>query len=308
MLAELEESERVLYVQTLRRFQRTMRASDGVLVSTEPLRDAASRFHERIEVTYNAVSDEMTAQADAAVAARPQPELRAADAVTIGYFSGTHTHNKDFLQAADAVLWALDTYADVIFLAVGALTLDARFDAYGERVRRLPLQPWQQLPGILVQTDINLAPLEPRNPFTECKSCLKYIEAGLVGTPTIASPRSDFVRAIEHGRNGLLAESPDEWRDAIRTLVESPERRRAIGREAFEDVRRNHTVRARVTATRRVGRGAHASRGRGPADDQLGRRAGLGQRRDLGTSRRAAQARPPRAGTTPRTTPSRRPT
>ncbi len=242
-LAELDEEEQRRHVQAFRRFQRTLRACDGVTVSTEPLRAAASRFHERVEVTYNAASDEMTRQADAAVAAHARRE--SGDAITIGYFSGTHTHNVDFLEVADAILWALETYANVAFLVVGQLKLDPRFDAYGERVRRLPLQPWQSLPELLVQTDVNLAPLQPDNPFTDSKSCIKYVEAGLVGTPTIASPRSDFARAIEHGRNGLLAESPDEWRNAIRALVESPTRRRALGRQAFEDVRRNHTVRAR---------------------------------------------------------------
>ena len=244
-LLEKEESERALYVHGLKRFQRTLQECDGVLVSTEPLREAASRYNPNVEIAYNVASDEMTRQADVAVAGRRHRETHEADTVTIAYFSGTATHNVDFAEAADAVLWALETYPNVRFLAVGHLTLDARFDAFDERVQRLPLQPWQQLPELVARTDINLAPLEPRNPFTDCKSCIKYIEAGLVGTPTIASPRSDFVRAIENGRNGLLADSPEEWRTAIGTLVESPELRNAMGSAAFDDVRANHTVRAR---------------------------------------------------------------
>jgi glycosyltransferase involved in cell wall biosynthesis/SAM-dependent methyltransferase len=246
-ILEMEEAERALYVHGLKRFQRTLRQCDGVIVSTEPLREAASRYHEHVELAFNVVSDEMTRGADAAVAGRRHREARASETVTIAYFSGTPTHNVDFAEAADAVLWALDTYPHVRFLAVGHLNLDARFDEYESRVQRLPLQPWRQLPELLSRTDINLAPLEPRNPFTDCKSCLKYIEAGLVGTATIASPRRDFVRAIEDGRNGLLADSPEEWRTAVQTLIESSELRRAIGQAAFDEVRANHTVRARST-------------------------------------------------------------
>jgi len=245
-LLELDEAHRARYIAGLRRMQRTLQECDGVLVSTEPLRAAASRYNPSIEIAYNAASDEMTLQADVAIAAR-RGRADEDETVTIAYFSGTATHNVDFAEAADAVLWALETYPNVRFLAVGLLALDARFDAYADRVQRMPLQPWQELPAILVRTDINLAPLEPRNPFTDCKSCIKYVEAALVGTPTIASPRSDFVRAIEPGRNGLLADTPAEWRNAIGMLVESPERRNAIAREAFADARANHTVRARST-------------------------------------------------------------
>ena len=110
------------------------------------------------------------------------------------------------------------------------------------RVDRLPIQPWRRLPEILATIDINLAPLEPDNPFTNAKSCVKYLEAALVGVPTIASPRPDFARTIENGVNGLLAEGAQQWSESVRGLVESERLRRKLGQAASEDVRRNHTT------------------------------------------------------------------
>jgi glycosyltransferase involved in cell wall biosynthesis len=233
------EQERTKEAEKLARYRETLRACDAAIVTTKPLAGFAERHVARVEVAFNAVSRKMVRLSDRALRHRSSR-----DGVTIAYLSGTRSHNRDFLQAADAVLWAFETYPRTRFLAVGKLDLDERFAAWGGRVERIPLKPWRALPKLLSGVDINLAPLEPGNPFTDCKSCVKYLEAALVGVPTIASPRPDFVRTIEDGRNGVLAEGPDEWREALRRLVESPRVRNELGEAARADVRASHTTEA----------------------------------------------------------------
>jgi glycosyltransferase involved in cell wall biosynthesis len=232
-------------IQKLERFKRTLEACDGAVVSTEPLAGYAGRRTDRVGVVFNAVSGEMVRLADEALGVSSGP--RSGDShVTIAYLSGTRTHNRDFLEAADAILWALDTYPQSRFLVIGKLDLDDRFARLGSRVSRIPVQPWEALPRLLAEIDINLAPLEPDNPVTECKSCVKYLEAALLGVPTVASPNPDFVRASGGGRTCLLADGPLEWRDAIRRLVESASFRRELGALARADVLKNHTTKARA--------------------------------------------------------------
>jgi hypothetical protein len=57
-------------------------------------------------------------------------------------------------------------------------------------------------------------------------------EAGLVATPTVASPTRPFVEAVEDGRTGLLAATPAQWVDALDRLVTDEALRRRLGEAA----------------------------------------------------------------------------
>jgi glycosyltransferase involved in cell wall biosynthesis len=246
VLSDLPPDERRRFEETIDGLRRTLAAADGVVVSTDPLRAEAGTLNDRVAVAYNTVSAEMVEAGARAHAARRRRLERGAGDVVAAYLSGTPTHDRDFLEAADAIVWALERYPRLRFVAAGFLSLDSRFDAFGERVVRAPYRAWARLPELLASVDVNLAPLERDNPFTDAKSCLKYLEAAVVGVPTIASARSDFRRAIAHGVNGLLADDPAAWRDALAALVEEPELRVRLGKEARGDVLGRHTTRARA--------------------------------------------------------------
>jgi glycosyltransferase involved in cell wall biosynthesis len=244
-LQGMSQAVRDSLLERLSRCRQTLRACDMATVSSEPLREFARQFNGRVEVVFNTVSRAMLALADRALRGRrlrPLFPRRRSQRVTVAYLSGSRTHGRDFLEAAGAVLWALKTYPHLRFLAVGDVELDSRFDAFAAQIERLPFQRWQKLPSLLAGVDVNLAPLEKHNPFTACKSCVKYLEAGLLGVPTVASPRPDFLRVIEHGRNGLLADSQTEWRQALGLLIEEADLRLRLGEAAREDVRRRHTT------------------------------------------------------------------
>jgi glycosyltransferase involved in cell wall biosynthesis len=157
----------------------------------------------------------------------------------------------------------MDEHPGVRLLLVGHVAAPVELRRFGGRISHLPLVPWQRLPGLMADVDVNLAPLERDNPFTACKSAIKYLEAALLGVPTVATPLPDFRRVIDHGRNGLLASSDEQWRDCLTQLVESPPLRAEIGARALADAERRHTT--LVCAEEFVGKLCRAARCERPA-------------------------------------------
>lgn len=217
---------------------KTLRRSDGVTVSTKPLADFARNENASVEVLTNVVSSEM-------LTAATSVRRVSGSSVTIGYLSGSPTHDRDFAVAAGGLVRLLETNSAVRLLIVGPLQLDARFDRFGARVCRSDLRPWEELPELLGSIDVNIAPLAA-DPFSQCKSSVKFLEAALVGTPTIATRTPDFERVIDDGENGFLADTPEDWHQLLGRLVGDVNLRRRLGAAAETAVRRSETTEVRA--------------------------------------------------------------
>jgi len=133
--------------------------------------------------------------------------------IHLGYFSGTPTHNRDFGLVATALVELLVRRPDVYLLMVGFIELKGELNNFKSRIQIYPLHDFLNLQRMIAHVEINLVPLQ-NNSFTNCKSELKYFEAAVAGTITIASPTYSYANAITDGQNGYLARSY-EWFDKI---------------------------------------------------------------------------------------------
>jgi glycosyltransferase involved in cell wall biosynthesis len=238
----LSPSDTELYHSGVRRYLQMVRSCDYFIGATDYLAELARRHDRLAYVDRNSLSLHFIAEA----AEARRWTRKSSDTVVIGYSSGTHTHNYDFLEAADALVEILQDYPQVRLSIMGPLDLDARFSAVGDRIETIRLVEWERVPHVIARWDINLAPLEIDNPFCRCKSELKYFEAGILGVPTVASKIEAFEHAIEDGKNGFLCRSKDEWYRALRLLIEDPALRARIGREAEEHTIAHYTPRHRA--------------------------------------------------------------
>jgi glycosyltransferase involved in cell wall biosynthesis len=184
-------------------------ASTGVLAKA--MREAGM---ERVYILENALDAETLAAAKRAVATIRKTD----DAVRIVYGSGTNTHDKDFLEAAQAIRACLDTYPQVKLRIIGDLGLPDDFVRFGKRIERFPSTSYKLYLQLMAACDIAVAPLEATL-FNDAKSNIKYIEAAMVGLPSVCSPRAEFFGIIEHGRNGMLAKDTQAWFNSLQSLI-----------------------------------------------------------------------------------------
>lgn len=213
------------------RYRTTMEACDGYIASTDTLAAHAAlvtalpveRFDNGVGILMNRL----------AIAARRRP--RTPGPPRVGYFSGTETHDHDWAMIEPAIIDLLDERPSLELWLGGLLPETPALARFRGRVHRWPMLPWRELPGVLRDLDVNLAPLELGSRFNEAKSAIKWMEAALVETPTVASPTQPFRTAIRDGVTGILAESHDDWRRGIAELLDDDHARRRIGRVAARD-------------------------------------------------------------------------
>ncbi len=166
--------------------------------------------------------------------------------IVIGYGSGTPTHDVDFEQAAGALAQVLSQHTEVELWLAGPLTLPPVLGPFEYRIRRFPLTDWRGWFELMGRMDIALAPLERDNVFCRAKSEVKFLEAGALGLPVIASRTDAFEHAIDEGVNGLLAGGEAEWIEALERLIRQPELRRSLGESARRTVLESYGPEARA--------------------------------------------------------------
>jgi glycosyltransferase involved in cell wall biosynthesis len=230
-LSILPPDEAALWLEGVRRYRTTMEACDGFVGSTQPLLDHAASVTGLPTYRFaNGVGLLVAQQSDAALR-----KPRTPGPVRVGYLSGTNTHDHDWAMVEPAVAALLGAHEDVELWLVGLVEPSEALDEFASRVKRIGFTEWTALPKLLRDLDVNLAPLTANSRFNEAKSAIKWLEAALVATPTIASPTQPFREAIEHGRNGLVAHTGDEWRAALEALVTDAPLRRRLGTRARRD-------------------------------------------------------------------------
>lgn len=261
-LDTMSAEERAGYDDGVRRMGKTMMLCDGVITTTDQLAAELRKYLDVVFVNRNVASEEMLALSERAAyerdvlpgldASEVEPRDRhrwrvarerreARSGFSLGYFSGSITHNDDFEMIMPAVVRFMGDYPDVRLHVVGELDLPEPLRPFADRVVRVPFSPWRRLPQMLSFVDVNLVPLEDTL-FNRAKSENKWVEAALVKVPSVASRVGALADSITDGVDGILCDTVDDWYDALVALRTNRDLYRSIARRAYEECSSRHVT------------------------------------------------------------------
>lgn len=157
--------------------------------------------------------------------------------------SSSQTRKPVFGWIGTPVTWTKYVAPHLRFFEELAVTNNAEFWIIGSGVMpddtggSLCFFEWDEenLDSLLNQFDVGVMPLSV-GPWENGKCGYKLLQYMAHGKAVVASPVGVNSQIVEHGVNGFLASSHDEWRFALSHLLRHPEERNRLGESGYETV------------------------------------------------------------------------
>lgn len=205
--------------------------ADLVTTSTDALANYIKPFNPNIQVLPNYLIDSLWELKP------PQKQEDNKNTVVVGYVGG-HTHYPDLELITPGLMSILDLYGNRISFKLFGVDPPGKLLASSQVNSFPPIDNYCEFVTFMKgqEIDILLAPLVPST-FNQSKSTIKYLEYSALGIPAVYSQGLPYDSVVRHGENGLLAYSQNDWVHCIRTLVESPDLRYQIAKNAQKNVK-----------------------------------------------------------------------
>jgi len=159
--------------------------------------------------------------------------------LTVGWIGQRST--SDFLRPLAPIFERLHNEGQMQFRAIGidaeALGIPMTSEVWSEDTEAESIQ----------HLNVGIMPLED-GPFQRGKCGYKLIQYMACSLPVVASPIGANRSIIEHGVNGFLAKTSEQWEDALRLLASDPAVRLSMGLAGRIKVEKNYCL--QVTAPR----------------------------------------------------------
>jgi len=215
-----------------------LRNSNLVFAIGTLLINHASRFNDNVVLLPNGVN---TTRFSPTISGNRIRSLFGLNGFVIGYV-GYVQFWTDFKPVLEGFKKILKKYQNSKFFLIG---IGPRFSEFQSLVDKMEIRsnvitpgyvPYNQLPEYLSAMDAYILPFIPSF-GTQAGLPLKIHEYSAMGKPTVSTPLNEIITYYRDAV--LLAETAEEYESAIRTLIEKPELRLKMGKNAREIVSKN---------------------------------------------------------------------
>lgn len=196
-----------------------------IVVSTEPLKNTLSKYHDKITVIPNAI--------DTNIWKVKKKKKRTDGMIRIGW-AGSASHLADRSVIEGAIMEILAKYPNVEFHHAGMAHVDG---ADHREYSHKGTKGYEEYPQFLsdLDLDIAIAPLKD-TPFNRAKSNIKWLEHSMLKTPMVLNNVYPYSKSVTHGVDGFLANSKGQWVKYLSNLIENADKRKEMGENAYKKV------------------------------------------------------------------------
>ena len=166
------------------------------------------------------------------------------DPVVIFYGSATKAHKQDFKDLIEPALrHVIEKNGSKIRVVIfGHIELSEPLRRIKDQIiLNEPLPNIQDYWEALKLADINLSVLE-RSAFNDCKSEIKWLEAAMMGIPSVLSRTKTYEEIVEDGVTGFLCDTPLDFARSLDRLIGDASLRKKIGEAARKVVLENYSL------------------------------------------------------------------
>ena len=208
-----------------------------VTVSTKTLVSRLSTHAKRVALVENRQSGGLWRESRTLGQLNAIPSAKRVEGPLRLVYMGTKTHMDDFEMIAPALKSLVDRQlVSVSLIGIGEVIPDwCESVSIPDVAKNYPdFVKW--LCSIANRFDVALAPLADTE-FNRAKSDLKFCDYALAGIPGIFSNVGPYADTVSHQVTGLLAgNTPEEWEQAVTSLLQDELLRRSLANNAFNAV------------------------------------------------------------------------
>jgi len=220
---------------------------DGVTAGSHYLEEFARKLNKNVTLLPSPVDMELFS-----------PTIRRSSnssTTTIGWLGGGVRGQLPYLRILKEPLNALAQKYDIKLRIVSALSKAVRAEFTNQRFDvDFGLDHWapiQEIPEQISDFDIGVMPLTD-DKWSRGKCAMKLLEYMSMKLATVSSAVGENRYVIDHGRNGFLASSSQEWTEHIGSLVVDPDLRKELGENGYKTVKERYSLQVVVDTLEQV--------------------------------------------------------